>query len=47
MDDGDVDVPRCAAGLLLRLELLVDLLRAGIAGPGADRTDLDARIPLL
>jgi hypothetical protein len=45
--DGDVGVPRGRAGLLLRRQLLVDLLRARVARAGADGAHLDARVQLL
>ena len=44
VDDRDVGVPGRGAGFLLRGELLVDLLRAGVARTSADRAHLDARI---
>ena len=44
MHDCDVDVPSLCAGCLLRLELLVDLLRAGTARRGAADPHLDARM---
>jgi hypothetical protein len=44
VDHRDVDVPLVAARLLLRGELLVDLLRAGIAGAGANRAHLYTRV---
>ncbi len=45
MDDGDIDVP--AAVVFLGFELLVDLLRPAVAGPGADGLDGDARMVFL
>ena len=47
VDDDDVEVGLRGAALLLRVELLVDLLRAGVARAGADRDHLHAGMRLL
>ena len=47
MHDRDVDVPGRGARLLLRRQLLVDLLRARVARPGAHRAHLHPRVHLL
>ena len=47
VDDRDVGVPAVVAGLLLRLEALDDLLRAGVARARADGADGRSRILLL
>jgi hypothetical protein len=47
MHHDDVEVPGADASCFLRGELLVNLLRSGIARPGADRDDFDTRMLLL
>jgi hypothetical protein len=47
VDHRHVDVPGRGAGLGLRGELLVDLLRAGVARAGAHRLDRDPWVQLL
>jgi hypothetical protein len=46
VNDHHVEI-RVGAGLLLRIELLEDLLRSAVARPGADGHDLHTRVALL